>query len=164
MRTILRYGYFIVLVALIATLFALIYNNSKTAVPNLNELVEGKMPPQAEDLSPFLEEVQFPLSQREGDVLVGINTAPVATDGIADWQITNPYGNQYVIHAEVLLQDGTRVFASGSIPPGSMLERGAINPDIKPGEYKATAYILSYSNLTYEYRGAFTVDLNLCVD
>ncbi len=156
--------YFAILLALIATLFTMLYTDKATEALDMDELLNGRMPTQREGLEPFFDEIVFPQEMNAKDVILGINTRPVQRGGLVNWQIKNPYGNQFVVALEVVLENGERVFSSGSIPPGSSLESAPAEAELSPGSYGATAYVFAYSNLSYAYAGIFTLALELTVE
>lgn len=156
--------YFLALTAVILCLAVMLYEGRKTEALDMDELLNGRMPAQREGLEPFFDEIVFPQEMNPKDVILGINTKPVQRDGSVNWQIKNPYGNQFVVAIEVVLDNGERVFSSGSIPPGSSMESAPAEAELPRGHYGATAYIFAYSNLTYAYTGIFTVALQLEVE
>jgi len=77
---------------------------------------------------------------QDGYFNMSINTSvPVFEDNSAAIGIRNIESNQYDCIVTVTLDDGTEVYKSGGLAPGSELSMVTLTQDLKPGDYEATA-------------------------
>ena len=76
----------------------------------------------------------------DGYFNMSINTSvPVATDGTALIGIKNIDTNRYDCIVTITLEDGTEVYKSGGIAPGTELRSVTLNQELQSGEYEGTA-------------------------
>lgn len=76
----------------------------------------------------------------DGYFNMSINTSvPVATDGTALIDIQNIDTNTYDCIVTITLDDGTEVYKSGGLAPGTELRTIVLNQELEPGEYEGTA-------------------------
>ena len=76
----------------------------------------------------------------DGYFNMSINTSvPVFEDNSAAIGIRNIESNQYDCIVTVTLNDGTEVYKSGGLAPGSELEMVTLTHKLEPGDYEATA-------------------------
>ena len=76
----------------------------------------------------------------DGYFNMSINTSvPVFEDNSAAIGIRNIESNQYDCIVTVTLDDGTEVYKSGGLAPGSELSMVTLTQDLEPGDYEATA-------------------------
>lgn len=77
---------------------------------------------------------------QDGYFNMSINTSvPVFEDNSAAIGIRNIESNQYDCIVTVTLDDGTEVYKSGGLAPGSELSMVTLTQDLEPGDYEATA-------------------------
>lgn len=76
----------------------------------------------------------------DGYFNMSINTSvPVFEDNSAAIGIRNIESNQYDCIVTVTLDDGTEVYKSGGLAPGTELSMVTLTQDLEPGDYEATA-------------------------
>lgn len=82
---------------------------------------------------------------KDGYFNMSINTSvPVFDDNSAAIGIRNIESNQYDCIVTVTLEDGTEVYKSGGLAPGTELEMVTLTQDLEPGDYEATAVFEIY--------------------
>lgn len=76
----------------------------------------------------------------DGYFNMSINTSvPVYEDNTALIGIKNIESNQFDCTVTVTLDDGTEVYKSGGLAPGTEIQMATLSQDLEPGEYEATA-------------------------
>lgn len=82
---------------------------------------------------------------QDGYFNMSINTSvPVFDDNSAAIGIRNIESNQYDCIVTVALEDGTEVYKSGGLAPGTELDMVTLTQDLEPGDYEATAVFEIY--------------------
>ena len=96
---------------------------------------------------------------------VRLNTAPVSKDGeTADWCVINSTENQYDMQVVISTAEGTPLYDSGVLPPGSDALVGEVTQSLSPGSYPAVATAYALDRETGENRGEVTVEITLTVE
>lgn len=164
LRRILTYMYYLCICAAAVMLIVLITAEEKTGTISIEQLLEGKMPAQNENLTELSGRISsIPDDISLEEVFFGVNSKLKVSGGKADWNLTNPHDSSFIIHMEVVSEDGKRVFSSGAIPPGSKLEAEKLMKQLEEGEYACTAYVFAYDTLTFAYQGGFTLPMQITV-
>lgn len=81
----------------------------------------------------------------DGYFNMSINTSvPVSTDMVALIGIKNIESNAYDCTVTITLEDGTQVYKSGGLAPGTELQSITLDQELETGEYAGTALFEIY--------------------
>ena len=80
----------------------------------------------------------------DGYFNMSVNTSVPVSDGIALIGIKNIEDNKFDCRVTVTLEDGTQVFESGGLAPGSELKYVELAQDLAAGDHEATALFEIY--------------------
>lgn len=114
------------------------------------------------------EEIQEELNRviEEGMFHISMNTNPVFADGTAEGnlEIENVPNNRYSMIVQITLNDsGETVYDSGLIDPNYHVQTDALDKDLEPGEYPATAAFYAYDMEDLEEVGSTACQITITV-
>lgn len=107
----------------------------------------------------------------EGNFTISINTEPVFPDGKSDGtlRIENSPHNRYLMIVKIYLKDkkgekNSKIYESGAIRPGNILEYDKLDRDLDKGSYMVVAEFEAYDEKTQEYVGKAASELTIMIE
>ena len=126
----------IILILTLSVGGVVIYNNLADSQPTPSNGVVGKI---SDDWDTGIEEETSP--KKTGIQIPGYSTAEMkSNDTSLNISIGNPKSNTCGFYATVKLDDGTELYKSNFLKPGSGLTSIPVSQKLNKGEYKAVVY------------------------
>ncbi len=123
----------IVIIAAMSVGGVVVYNNFASSQPTPSTGVVGKI---SDGWDTGLEEESSP--QKQGVQIPGYATAEMKSEDTSlNISIGNPKSNECGFYATVKLEDGTELYKSDFLKPGSGLTSIPLSKTLEPGEYNA---------------------------
>ncbi|MCH1942159.1 hypothetical protein [Holdemania massiliensis] len=151
------------LVLLILAALAWSRNSSRQSAPKLRPDANAKIGTFGD---PAQRQAELDQVVAEGMLTISINATPSFADGkaLGNLMIENALENTKLITVAIFRRDnGEKIYESGYLEPGQIIEEAPLDVDLEPGTYECTAYFSAYKPEDQRYTGQAAAEITVYV-